>query len=74
MGEYVPPKPTPDASSKLVPRYSNSNDFDKSFNYQSVIENIKYLEKGSLSDISYIKHQCAILSTCPMKDHSETML
>ena len=72
--EDVTPKPTPYASSKLLSRNSNSKDFDNSSNYLSVIGNINYMGKGSRSYIKYITHQCAIFSTCPNKEHAESIL
>ena len=63
MGEDATPKPTPDDSSKLLSRHLNSKDIDNSFNYQSFIENINYMKKGSRSYIAYINHQCARFST-----------
>ena len=70
MGEDVTPKRTPADSSKLLSRYSNPKDFDKSFNYLSLIGNLNYMEKGSFSVIEYTNHQCARLYTCPKKEHA----
>ena len=57
--ENVKEKEIPAASSKLLSRHSDSEPFDKSFDYRSVIGKLNYLEKGSQSDIAYITHQCA---------------
>lgn len=66
-------KDTPAASSRLLSRHSKSPDFDKSFNYRSIIGKLGYLEKGSRSDIAYIVHQLARFSTCPKKEHGDAV-
>ena len=58
---------------KLLSRHSDSEDFDNSFNYRSVIGKLNYLEKGSRSDIAYIVHQCARFSIAPKKEHGEAV-
>ena len=62
-------KSTPAASSKLLSRHSESKDFDKSFNYRSVIGKLNYLEKATRSNIAYITHQCARFTMCPKVEH-----
>jgi len=71
--EDVKTKTTPASSSKLLSRHSNSEDFDKSFNYRSVIGKLGYLDKGSRSEIAYITHQCARFSSCPKKEHGQAI-
>ena len=66
-------KSTPAASSKLLSRHSDSKDFDKSFNYRSVIGKLNYLEKATRSDIAYITHQCARFATCPKVEHGSAI-
>ena len=66
-------KSTPASSSKLLSRHSESPDFDKSFDYRSIIGKLRYLEKGSRSDISYITHQCARFSSNPKREHGEAI-
>ena len=56
MGEDVTQKPTTDASSKAFSRHSNSKDFDNSFNYQSVIGNLNYMDNVSRSAIVLLLH------------------
>jgi hypothetical protein len=51
-------KTTPASSSKILLRHSDSMPFDKSFEYRSVIGKLNYLEKVTISYISYITHQC----------------
>jgi hypothetical protein len=52
------PKKIPTASSKVLIQDLNGIDFDESFHYRSIIDQLNYLEKGIRSDISYIIHQC----------------
>lgn len=71
--EKVKPKATPAASSKILGRHDDSDDFDGHFNYRSVIGKLNYLERGSRSDISYIVHQCARFTSRPKKEHGEAL-
>lgn len=73
LGEKVKPKDTPAASSRILGSHSNSEDFDKNFNYRSVIGKLNYLERGSRSDIAYITHQCARFTSCPKKEHGNAI-
>lgn len=66
-------KKTPASSSKLLSRHSDSEPFDESFHYRSVIGKLNYLERGSRSDISYIVHQCARFSSDPKVEHGEAL-
>jgi hypothetical protein len=71
--ENVTTKDTPASSSKILRRHTDSEPFDGSFNYRSVIGKLNYLEKGSRSDISYIVHQCARFSTDPKTEHAQAL-
>ena len=71
--QNVKEKEIPAASSRLLSRHTDSEDFDKSFNYRSVIGKLNYLEKGSRSDIAYITHQCARFSIDPKKEHGDAI-
>jgi hypothetical protein len=71
--EHVKVKSTPASSSKLLSRHTDSEPFDNSFNYRSVIGKLNYLERGSRSDIAYITHQCARFSTNPKMEHGEAL-
>jgi hypothetical protein len=73
MPEATVSKPTTMASSKILTRHPNSQDFDNSFHYRSVIGKMNYLEKGSRPDIAYATHQCARFSSCPKKEHGEAV-
>ena len=71
--DLVKTKDTPAASSKLLSRHSDSEPFDNSFNYKSVIGKLGYLDKGSRSNISYITHQCARFSINPKAEHGRAL-
>ena len=71
--ENVKEKATPASSSKMLSRHTDSEPFDNSFDYRSVIGKLNYLEKGSRSDIAYITHQCARFSTAPKVEHGEAI-
>ena len=66
-------KDTPAKSSTLLSRHSESEPFDQSFHYKSLIGKLGYLEKGTRSDISYIAHQCARFSIDPKKEHGDAI-
>ena len=54
-------------------RHAQSEPFDKSFNYRSVIGKLNYLERGSRNDISYAVYQCARFCSDPKKEHGEAI-
>ena len=66
-------KNTPAASSQILRRHEESNKFDNSFDFRSVIGKLNYLKKGSRSDISYISHQCARFMSDPKSDHAQAV-
>ena len=72
-GDDVKEKDIPAASSRLLSRHSESEPFDGSFNYRSVIGKLNYLERGSRSDISYIVHQCARFTANPKVEHGKAI-
>ena len=55
---------------KILLRGDDKKDFDKSFQYRSIIGKLNHLEKGSRSDILYITHQCARF-TYSQRHHTE---
>lgn len=65
------PKDMPAASTHILRRHSDSQPFDKSFNYKSVIGKLGYLEKGSRPEIAYITHQCARFTSDPKTEHGK---
>ena len=60
-------------SSKILNKSKDSSEFDQSFNCQSVIGKMNYLEKGSRSELAYAIHQCARYSTYPRKKHGDAI-
>jgi hypothetical protein len=71
--DQVKVKTMPASSSRLLSRHSDSEPFDNSFNYRSVIGKLNYLERGSRIDIAYITHQCAQFSTDAKKEHGDAL-
>ena len=71
--DSVKTKDTPAPSSKILLRHTESEDFDNSFHYRSVIGKLNYLEKCTRSDISYATHQCARFSSCSKKEHGKAV-
>ena len=71
--DNLKPKPTPMASSRILSRHSNSEDFDKSFNYRSVVGMLNYIDKGSRSDIACAAHQCARFVENPKVEHGKAL-
>ena len=69
----VKTKTAPAVSSKILSRHSDSEPFDNSFNYRSVVGKLNYLEKASRSDIAYITHQCARFTEDPKKEHGQAI-
>ena len=67
-------KSTPAASSRLLSRHSESEPFDNSFNYRSIIGKLNYLERGSRADISYIVHQCARFASNAKMEHRKAIM
>eukprot|EP00978_Attheya_sp_CCMP212_P009975 scaffold23904_cov62-Attheya_sp.AAC.2 len=67
-------KTTPASSSKILFRHSDSEPFDKSFEYRLVIGKLNYLGKAMRSDIAYITtHQCARFSPDPKGEHGKAI-
>ena len=52
----------PAASSKVLTRHPDSEDFDENFNYRSFIGKMNYLEKGTRMGIAFQTHQCETLT------------
>jgi Reverse transcriptase (RNA-dependent DNA polymerase) len=66
-------KHTPAGVSQILHRHSNSEPFDNSFNYRSVLGMLYYLDKGTRSDIAYATHQCARFCEQPKKEHGKAV-
>ena len=62
-------KDTPIKSLTILNKSKDSPEFEQSFNYQSVMGKMNYLEKGYRSELVYAIHQCARYSTDPRKEH-----
>ena len=69
LGKDGKNKDTPMATSRVLKRHSQSPEFDRSFDYRSVIGMLNYLDTGSRSDIAYATHQCARFSAAPKREH-----
>ena len=52
-------------------RHQESEEFDKSFNYRSIVDKLNYLEKVTRPDISYATHQCARFVENPKVEHAK---
>jgi hypothetical protein len=73
LGEDAKIKETPAASSRILHRHINSDPFDESFDYRSVIGMLNYLDAGSRSDTAYATHQCARFSANPKVEHGKAV-
>ena len=66
-------KETPAASSKILSKFPESQAFDNSFHYRSVIGKLNYLEKCTRPDIAYATHQCARFTENPKIEHGKAV-
>ena len=73
MPNNVNEKSTPAPSSKILTQHDESDPFDRSFHYRSVIGKLNYLEKCTRPDISYAAHQCARFTENPKKAHAQSV-
>ena len=73
LGETGKDRDTPAPSSRILKRNSNSPNFDRSFDYRSVVGMLNYLDAGSRSDIAYATHQCARFSADPKREHGDAI-
>ena len=73
MPNNIKGKPTPAPSSKILTHHEESEPFDRSFHYRSVIGKLNYLEKCTRPDISYAAHQCARFTENPRKMHAQSV-
>jgi hypothetical protein len=71
--DSVNTKTTPALASKILSNHKDSDPFDESFHYRSVIGKLNYLEKCTRPDIAYAVHQCARFSIDPRKEHGEAV-
>jgi len=73
MGTNTNARKLPATSSKILKRYKQSNEHDKSFNYRQIVGKLNYLEKSTRPDISYATHQCARFVEDPKVEHSKAI-
>ena len=66
-------KDPPAPSSKILTYHTSSELFDRSFNYQSVIGKLNYLEKSTRPDIAYAAHQCARFTEDPRNKYAQSV-
>ena len=66
-------KKLPALSSKILLKNQDSEDFDQSFRYRSIIGKLNYLEKRTRRDISYSTHQCARFVEQPKDKHENAI-
>jgi hypothetical protein len=57
----------------ILKRHTDSEAFDGSFDYRSIIGKLNYLERGTRADISYITHQCARFAADPKVEHGDAI-
>ena len=72
--EKVKLNTTPMAASRILHGHPKLEQFDQSFNYQSIIGKLGYLDKGNRPDILYATHQCEIFAADPSKEHGEAVI
>ena len=60
-------------SSKILHQHLDSDGFNGSFDYRSIIGKLGYLDTGSQPDIAYMTHQCAHFSTNPKREHGNAI-
>ena len=59
--------------SKFLKRHSGPDPHDGSFDYRSVVGNLRYLEKGSRPNIEYTVQKCTIFTPFPKKEHAQAL-
>ena len=64
---------TPAAVSRILKRHADSPNFDRSFDYRSVVGMLNYLDAGSRSNIAYATHQCARFAAKPKEEHATAL-
>ena len=60
-------------STKILLKHEESDEFDESLHYRSIIGKLNYLEKGTRPDISYSTHQCARYVEQPKEEHGKAI-
>jgi hypothetical protein len=52
-------KDTPEKVGQVLTIATKEKEFDKNFNYQSVVGKLNHVEKCTRPDIAFVTHQCA---------------
>lgn len=71
--DNVTTKDTPATTTTILRRHSESEDFDRHFDYRSIIGKMNYLEKSTRPDISCAVHQCARFVSAPKIQHGRAV-
>ena len=66
-------RPVPALTTLLLTSDYEGASFDNSFDYQSIIGKLNYLEKSTKLEIAYTVHQCAHFCANPKKSHGEAV-
>ena len=69
-GKSGKPKETPAMPSKLLTRDLDGEDFNRPWEYRSVVGKLNYLEKCTRPDIAFAVHQCARFASNPKESHA----
>ena len=69
----VTKKDTPATTTTILQRHSTSQNFDRHFDYRSIIGKMNYLEKSTRPDISCAVHQCARFTAEPKIQHGKAV-
>ena len=68
--ETSKPKETPAMPSKLLTRDLDGEDFNRPWEYRSVVGKLNYLEKCTRPDLAFAVHQCAHFASNPKESHA----
>ena len=71
INEATASKPTP--VEKILRPGEGQPEFDKHFDYRSIIGKFLYLEKGTHPDLAYVVHQCARYASNPRHNHAAAL-
>ena len=70
----TPYKSTPAQTSKILHSYNQSERFNKSFHYRSLVVKLSYLYNFFRPYIAYATHHCARFSVNPKNQHAKALL
>ena len=66
-------KQTPAQSSEILRQPNDSEEFDRHFDYISMVGKCLYLEKCTRPEIAYAVHQCAWFASAPSKEYAKIL-